>query len=436
LDHHRRAICRILQNAYIKVYEQRIKSVVMDYNMLFLQPSTLDGIAGNAAAVDALRRFAKSFNAGERPKPMMLFGPPGTGKSAAVYAMASEADWKIVELSASDYRDSGTIARVLAPAAMSRNIFGRRNLILLDEIDELASRFDSGAAGALSKLIETSRSPMVFVANDFWDRRIQFLRALVEPVQFRRVETRLVAELLAAAAARGRIKVDRDALSAIAQRANGDVRSALNDLFAFIDSEGRDDIMYSIGQRDVKKDVFQTLDKIFYSNTLVAPLVAAANCDVDKDMLMRWIEENLARRYKNREDISGAFESLSRASTFSTRATASQQYGLWRYMNVMLSSGVALAKSGYPSSSERYAFPKVITDLSKAKARKEREIEIAAKLQRRVHGSIREIRFGAMQLIGGMVRGAGKEESAGAYEFMQAAYGLDKKDVDFLKELQ
>ncbi len=396
------------------------------------EPRKLADVVGNRDSIAAMRLFAESVNSGHKRKPIMIYGPSGTGKSAAVYALASEYGWEVVELSASEYRDSDTIERVLFPAAMSNNVFGNRNLILLDEIDELASRFDTGAAASLAKLMNAARNPVIFVANDYWDRRISFLRNAVDKIEFKKVDMVSIASLLERAAAANGIDVDRDTLTAIARRANGDVRSALNDLFAFVGGGDREEIMHSIGQRDVKRDVFETLDRIFYSNTLVAPLGAAASCDVDKDMLMRWIEENIARRYRKLEDMREAFASLSDATIYSSRANVSQQYGLWRYMNAMLSSGVALAKTDYPDSRERYSFPRLVSDLSRAKERKASELEIAEKLQGKVHANLREIRATVLPLISSMMAAAKKGGDEGAAEFLEATYGLDRNDVKML----
>ncbi len=404
----------------------------MEGSAVLYEPRRLDDIIGNRDSVAALRLFAEAVNSGHKRKPIMLFGPPGTGKSASIYALAGECGWEIVELSASEYRDSDTIDRVLMPAATSNNVFGKKNLILLDEIDELASRFDSGAASSLSKLIERSRNPIAFVANDYWDRRISFLRNAVDKIEFRRVDSPSIISLLEKVARENGIAVDMDTLTAITRRANGDVRSALNDLFAFVGGGEKEEIMHSIGQRDVKRDVFETLDRIFYSNTLAAPLGAAANCDVDKDMLMRWIEENIARRYRKAQDMQAAFESLSDATIYSSRASVSQQYGLWRYMNAMLSSGVALAKTDYPDNRERYSFPKLVIDLSRAKERKASELAIAEKLQRKVHSNVREIRGTVLPLISSMIAASQKSNEGGAAEFLENMYGLDKKEIKAL----
>ncbi len=403
-----------------------------------LVPDSLADIVGNRASVERLRAFAEAVKRGELGKPLLIHGPPGVGKSAAVNALAKEYRWNIVELSASDYRDKESLAKRLIPAANSRNLFGGRNVIILDEIDELAARFDSGAGSAIAELIKVSRSPIIFIANDPWDRRISFLRSHVEPVEFKRVDSDSIAALLGRTAKEKGITVKEEVIAAIAKRSNGDVRSALNDLSVFADcGEAQDELIAQIGMRDRKVDVFATLDKVFLSSTLAAPLNAMMGSDLDNDMLMKWIDENIPKRYMRNSEMRNAFRMLSKATIFYSRAQRLQYYGLWRYMNVMMSSGVALAKEERASTMQRYSFPTVVKSLSGSKSSRESLREVAAKLQRVMHSSLRYILEESMPLLSQMINQALKDERPEeTYAFFASNYNLDKKEVDALSSMR
>src|SRR5271157_4589667 len=145
--------------------------------------SSLKEILGNDEAISKLERFSNDVDEGKRRQPLLLFGPSGTGKTTSVHTLAKSCNWNVVELNASDYRDKEAIEKKLAAASMSRTLFHVRNLILFDEIDELAPRFDKGAGSAISSLITNSRNPIIFIANDMWDQSISFLRGKVEAVE-------------------------------------------------------------------------------------------------------------------------------------------------------------------------------------------------------------------------------------------------------------
>ncbi|MGC8537898.1 MAG: replication factor C large subunit [Candidatus Micrarchaeia archaeon] len=406
----------------------------MAYKFELYRVEKLSDIVGNSAAVAAVKAYAKDIGRGVKRKPLMLFGPSGTGKTSTAYALARDAGWNLVELNAGDYRDSASILTRLMPAAMSRSLFGKMNMILMDEVDELAARFDNGANKAISDLIDAAKCPIVFTANDFWDRKISFLRTKVEPVAFKRVDSFSSSSFINKIAKANSIRVDENAIKAIISRSNGDMRSALNDL-AVIEGAGDmyDDIVYNtLGMRDRKSDIFAVLDKVFYSNTISAALRAIADSDVDVDMLIRWIDENVPKRYKDSRDLYEAFTNLALASVYYTRAFRSQHYGYWRYMNVMMSAGVALSKTEYPSNAERYSFPKTISSLSSTKESRSSEKGVALKLKRVIHASTRDIVSIYLPLIREIIRSAFKlaEDKTDLYDALESRYGLDKKDID------
>ena len=270
-----------------------VHSLIRD--MLFYEPENLESIKGNENAIAELRRFALSYKMGRREKPLLVYGPTGIGKSSAVRLLAKENGWNIVELTASDYRDKGAISGRLAAASQSRGLFGGRNLIMLDEIDELSSRFDKGASTAIGEIISNSKNPIIMIANDMWDQKITFLRGATTPVEFKKPKQFVVEEILASVASEAGIKANKDVIIAIARRSNGDVRSAIGDLLILGDAP--DEALDYIGLRDRKGYIFETLDRIFLSNTIAAPLRAIANAEDAGDMLIKWIDQNIPKRY-------------------------------------------------------------------------------------------------------------------------------------------
>ncbi|MDE1871175.1 MAG: replication factor C large subunit [Candidatus Micrarchaeota archaeon] len=395
---------------------------------------SLDEIIGNERQLRRMRDFSRDVNNGVRRQPLMVYGPPGTGKSVAVSLLARESNWNVVELNASDYRDRESIEGMLAAAATSRPIFGGRNLILLDEIDEIVSGFDKGAGAAIVSLIGKAKNPVIFTANNMWDQSITFLRNRVDAVEFKRLSPEMIERILTNLCRRFSISASKSVISMISNRANGDARSAINDMSAIMGSED-EDVTEAIGLRDRKKDVFNALDKIFLTNTISSSLRAIVNMDVTNDMMIKWIDENIPRRYTTSAELRDAFGSLSDATVFSTRAMRAQYYTYWRYMNVLMSSGVALSKGRYPSSMYGYAFPKVIKEMSVSKSSRGMEREIAAKLQRVFHSSIKRIVREEMRMLSRSAASSVKEGRCSKSElsdYLMSAYLLDEKETRYL----
>ncbi len=410
--------------------------IMFDYES-FYRLTTLDELLGNDTALHQLKNFATEIDSGRTKKPLLIYGPPGTGKSAAVHLLAEKHHWNVVEMGADDYRDAASIERNLVAASRSKSLFGNRNVIILDEIDELAAGFDKGAGSAIGTLIKESRNPLIFIANDMWDRSITFLRGKVDPVQFRRLPADTIAKLLQRACLRADLHIDNKQIETISLRSNGDARCALNDLFAIAGSV--EDTTDVLGMRDKKIDVFALLDKIFYSNSASAPLRAIMNTDLSNDMLIQWLDENIPRRYLRAGEMKKAYDSLSLATAFSTRAVRSQYYTYWRYMNAFMSSGIGLAKEVYPDRRYGYVFPQKIKTLSGTKETRKQNMTIAKKMQRRFHASVADIVKGELAMIAeqaahDIAQGNAKQEDI--VEDLVSYYGLDEQEAKTVLQMR
>ena len=402
----------------------------MDINDLY-KINSLNEIKGQETAIIALRSFVHHINKNNKHKPLMVFGPTGTGKTVAVRALAKESNWRAMEMNASDYRDRESVKSIIGSAMSPRNLFGTKTLIIMDEIDNLDTKFDKGAQSAISELIDKSASPIIFIANDMWDQSISFLRSKTAPVEFKRVTSNDILNVLKGLNKKFELGVDATILERIAKNCNGDVRSAINDMFVV---HGPGATIDTLGVRDRKLEIFKVLDRIFLSNTINAPLAAIMNADLDKDMLINWIDENITKRYTEMQDVYGAFKSLSSATIYSSRAVRSQYYTYWRYMNAYMAAGIALAKTHSPDMTVRYSFPKLIKTLSASKGERTTASSVAKKLQKRINSNLSVIKRDYIPLVAKMAQKAqvqlkSKEK---VYEYFERTYEITESEANWL----
>ncbi len=259
------------------------------------KPTTLNGIVGNYSSVKKLLDFASAVHKGERPSPIMIFGPTGTGKTAAAQALAYGNGFELLELSSSDYRDTETLKKRLIPASRSRGLFNKNILILLDEVDELSKKFDGGAEAVIRQLISESKQPVVFTATDFWDQKISFLRNSVDKVEFKKVPPSDVVKLLQRISNQEGVAMEADVINEIARRSDGDVRGAINDLEAMMGA--KPELLDNLGMRDRKMEIFGVMDKIFLKPSFDISRSAVTKSDIDLGMLINWVDENIPKRY-------------------------------------------------------------------------------------------------------------------------------------------
>ena len=72
-------------------------------------------------------------------------------------------------MNASDARTADEIERFAGRAASNTTLGGRRQLVILDEADNLHHHKDRGGAAAMTRLVNNATQPVVLIANDYYE---------------------------------------------------------------------------------------------------------------------------------------------------------------------------------------------------------------------------------------------------------------------------
>ncbi len=357
------------------------------------RPKRLDEIIGNEEAKQVVRSWAESWKNGNPQKPLLLYGPPGVGKTATAYAVASEYGWDLIEMNASDTRNREAVERVLGAASQAVSLFGGRKLILIDEVDGLSPKEDAGGVKAIVEILQRAKNPVILTANDAWSPSVTPLKPYVRLVEYRRVSPTQLASYLMKILEREGIPYDKDAIIYLARKESGDVRAALLDLQAVAryGIKITVDLVRDLGFRDREANIFEVLAKIFKSEALIRPFILTATLDMDPEMFTYWVVENIPREYEDPEEVAEAFRWVSRSDVFSGRIIRRQYWGFLSYSQELLVNGVIIAKKKPYRKFTRYSFPTWIRLLSKFRERNQKRRELAAKLGKVFHLSRRRI---------------------------------------------
>jgi replication factor C large subunit len=204
------------------------------------KPKTLGEVVGNREAIAQLIGWLKSWEKGiPKKRAAFLYGPPGIGKTVAVEALANDWNLELVEKNASDYRTEEAVQKFAGLASQYGTLFGKKRLVLFDELDGLTGREDRGGVGAIIKVVKQARCPIILIANNAYNPRLSSLRYYCLLIQFKKPPARSVAKRLRQICQREGIEPEEEALKFIAQRSQGDVRSAINDLQALAQGKKR-----------------------------------------------------------------------------------------------------------------------------------------------------------------------------------------------------
>jgi len=325
------------------------------------RPSTLSAVRGNDTARDALAEWAKTWD--DHREAVVVYGSPGVGKTSAAHALAADMGWETVELNASDQRTADVIERFAGRAAKNATLAGSvdgddggRQLVILDEADNIHGNYDRGGASAVTRVVKDADQPIVLIANDYYDMS-RGLRNACRDIEFRDVSARSIVPVLRDICRREDVAFEADALDRIAEINDGDLRSAVNDLQAAAEGDRRltvDDVVTS--DRDRSLGVFPFLDAVLKEESAEEAVQSAYRVDETPDDLTKWIAENVTKVYDGAE-LARAYEQLANADRWLGRVRATQEYGYWRYATDALAGGVAASRDGSKGGWTRFSRP-------------------------------------------------------------------------------
>ncbi|MEF8800962.1 MAG: replication factor C large subunit [Halolamina sp.] len=308
------------------------------------RPSTLSEVRGNNKARDAFEEWGKTWD--DHGEAVILYGSPGVGKTSAAHALAADMGWKTVELNASDQRTADAIERFAGRAARNTTLGGSeegvsgRQLVIVDEADNIHGNYDRGGAQAVTSLVKGANQPIVLIANEFYEMS-RGLRNACQDIEFRDVSARSIVPVLRDICRKEEIEFDADALQRIADANSGDLRGAVKDLQATAEGKEKltvDDVV--MGARDTTVGIFTVLDAILKEKSAQEALYTAYDADETPDDLTAWVEDKVMKVYDPGETVR-AYEFLANADRWLGRVLATQNYSYWRYVTDNVAAGVA-----------------------------------------------------------------------------------------------
>lgn len=356
------------------------------------RPKRIADIAGNEEAKKAFVDWLMSKR--RRKKAVLLYGPPGVGKTALVNAASNEFGFRIIEMNASDTRTEKAINKVAGPATsfVALDKFSSKNkgnLLFLDEVDGVFGKQDRGGIGAITKIIEESRVPVILAANNTEIQNLRPLKKVSELIRFQAVRIPLIIAMLQKIAKKEDLDAEFDALEKIAQNSRGDVRSAINDLQG---ASGKNRLLtlqdtVRLVPRNKESGLYETLMGVFSARSLAEASSQLSNSSVDHDDLLLSISDNLPLRYSNSKDLAAAYNLVSKADIIRGRI-GTENWHLLRYFYNYLSQASTVNPDSFKSF-EMISPPIRIITLFWTKGRRIMLDNICAKISARCHVSKR-----------------------------------------------
>lgn len=354
------------------------------------RPKKVVDVIGNEEAKSAFVDWLK--NKRRTKKAILLYGPPGVGKTTLVNAAANDLGFRVIEMNASDTRTEKAIKKVAGPATafVALDTFStesKGNILFMDEIDGIAGNEDRGGVSTIVRIVEESRIPVIMAANDPDLQKLRPLKKVAGLVRFHQARIPLIIAMLQKICHKEHVKAEFRALERIAENSGGDVRSAINDLQSLAETSKtltlQDTIGLSLRNKDVGME--ETLRKYFSAKSLLEAAMLLSRSSVDYDDLLMAIGDNLPLRYSSPDELALAYDFVSQADTYRGRI-GTENWHLLKYFFNSLSQAAAVS----PESFRPFTFispPIRIITLFWTKGKRTMLDAVCAKIGQRCHVS-------------------------------------------------
>ncbi len=353
-------------------------------------PKAIKDIQGQDSALKELNSFVANFRK-SRKKAAVLHGPIGVGKSSSAYAVANEHGLEVLEMNASDFRNTEQIQLKAGNAVRQRSLFSKGKLILIDDVDGLSGDSDRGGVSAIMDIIEQSKFPIVLTAENIYIDKLRSLVKKCNSIKFEPLSYDSIFSVLRKICDNEGIKCDDRMLKALAYRSAGDARAAINDLQTLID-ENNSISMESVDElyeRNRRNTIIGALKVVLKTTDIKTSMRAFDNVDEDIDHQMLWLEENVPKEYTKAEDLAMAFDKISRADVFNRRIRRWQHYRFYVYINALLTGGISVSKGKKYGDFVEYAPTKKLLKIWMLSQKQARKKAIAEKIAPKLHLSSR-----------------------------------------------
>ncbi len=225
-----------------------------------MRPRKLEDFYGQESVIGAESFLRKAISSDTIPS-MILWGPPGTGKTtlASIIAHETKADFVTLSGVASGKQD---LREVIERADQNR-IFAKRTILFIDEIhrwnkaqqDALLPHVEHGTVTLIGA---TTENPSFEVISALISRSRVFVLNKLESDDIEKILRRALADGEKGLASRG-LQMGDEVLAHLAKIANGDARMALNTLEAAADQS-------TVITADVLRKVLQK-SHLYYDKT-------------------------------------------------------------------------------------------------------------------------------------------------------------------------
>ncbi|KAL8953900.1 MAG: hypothetical protein Q9222_000274 [Ikaeria aurantiellina] len=229
-------------------------------------PTSTSMICGNKTQVDKLQAWLSAWPRNLKTKfkmpgkdgsgiyrAVIMYGPPGIGKTTAAHLAARLEGYDVVESNASDTRSKKLVETGLKGVLDTTSLLGyfagdgkkveaeRKKLVLImDEVDGMSAG-DRGGVGALAAVCKKSHIPMILICNERKLPKMAPFDRVTYDLPFRRPTVDQIRSRIMTICFREKLNIPANVINALIEGSHADIRQIINMLStAKLDQEAMD----------------------------------------------------------------------------------------------------------------------------------------------------------------------------------------------------
>ncbi|MHB1648751.1 MAG: replication factor C large subunit [Thermoplasmataceae archaeon] len=375
------------------------------------RPKSVSELIISTSSLEKISQWLDQWKEGvPLKKSLVLYGPPGVGKTSAALAIAHDLGYPLVEMNASDQRNRDSMKSIALMAALYQDIFanfgteGQKKIILIDEADSIfegrssETGGDSGGLSELLKVIQRTKNPIILTMNNYYEFRRKSVGKIIldsstaiEFVPYRRRNdtdyknfklklNRKIYEILQTE----NVKMDQRFVTEIIEKNGSDIRSILNDIESLRDGSGSS----GVSMRDSQTSIYNVMQDTFRSGDYSKIMRDMYDKDFQAEDYLMWIDKNLPLECVNDMDLMESFDLISLADIFIGRVIKKQHYAFKGYAEE-LAAGVSFTIKDKNKHYVKYEFPSYIMQMSRLRERRNARKSLSLKTGKLTHMSAR-----------------------------------------------
>jgi replication factor C large subunit len=299
------------------------------------RPKNLLELIGNEdAKVSIVEWFGKWMKG---TKPILLVGPPGTGKTTTATLCAKQFGYDLIGLNASDIRNKQRIQELLSPVLSNSNLLGKP-MIFVDEVDGIHGRSDYGGVEALVDILKEPTVPIILAANSEKSDKMKSIKKATKTILLKPIPPRLLRLYLESILKKEGTSLSAGTLIRLVTESKGDIRSMLNSAQALVTGfEPQTEKSFQ------SVDVEESVNAFFKAKSVDEARAILYSLRIDPREKIQAFYSSVITSDLTKDDMQKMLQVISEADLIYGKIMKTQEWRLLRYLDSVL---IGLYKEG------------------------------------------------------------------------------------------